>query len=269
MRDANYNPTELTARRAAELWKRMLRQPKFDNGDTGPSGGLAVALVSMIRTNTTNELLEAFGCKLVERILSFERRQAVIHDAKGHKGRIVPFPEILHDQVKLQIESMRVLWKHDVADGLNGVSLPYAYGRKHPAARKLFAWYYLFSADEYSKCPRSGMLLRHHQDSGHVGRQIKHAADACGFAKHVTSHCLRHSYATHSIENGVPIHVVQAIMGHANIETTQRYLHVAKDGITSAKSPLEQLERKSPPLETILRNPPTPQESPRLRIFAG
>lgn len=224
------------------------------------------ALVSRMMYASSFRIGEVFQLRIKD--ISFQRRQIVIHDAKGHKGRIVPFPEILHDQVRLQIESMRVLWKHDQADGLNGVSLPYAYGRKHPAARNLFAWYYLFSADEYSKCPRTGMLLRHHQDSGNVGRQIKAAADSCGFAKHVTSHCLRHSYATHSLESGVPIHVVQAIMGHVNIETTRRYLHVSKDGITSAKSPLESLELNKPPLEDLLRNPPE-QERPKLRVFAG
>ena len=76
---------------------------------------------------------------------------------------------------------------------------------------------------------------------GHIARQIKAAASKCGFAKRVTSHCLRHSFATHSLENNVPIHVVQKLMGHTSIETTEGYLHVTKDGATAAKSPLEVL----------------------------
>jgi integron integrase len=223
------------------------------------------ALVARMMYGCSFRIGEVMNLRIKD--ISFKRRQIVIHDGKHHQGRRVGFPPILHDQVELQIESMRVLWKYDMADGLNGVSLPYAYGRKHPAARKLFAWYYLFSADDYSRCPRSGMLLRHHQDSGHVGRQIKMAAGACGFHKHVTSHCLRHSFATHSLESGVPIHVVQKIMGHKSIETTQRYLHVAKDGITSAKSPLEGLEKVEPPLKEILSTPPA--ERPQLRVYAG
>jgi integrase len=185
--------------------------------------------------------------------ISFERKQFVIRDAKGFKDRIVGFPEILHDSVRRQIDSMRVLWRHDVEEGLNGVSLPGSFGRKSPSAHKSFAWWYLFAADNYSKCPETGRMLRHHADMGNIARRIKEAAGRCGFAKRVTSHCLRHSFATHSIENGVPIHVVQKLMGHTDIATTERYLHMAKDGVSAAKSPLEQL----------LANPGHRQQKPK------
>jgi integrase len=225
------------------------------------------ALVARMMYGCSFRIGEVFNLRIKD--ISFKRQQITVHDGKHHKGRIVPFPKILHDQVALQIESMKVLWKYDMIDELNGVSLTYAYGRKHPAARKLFAWYYLFSADDYSKCPDTGMLLRHHQDSGHVGRLIKEAADSCGFYKHVTSHCLRHSFATHSLESGVPIHVVQAIMGHKDVQTTMRYLHVAKDGVTSAKNPLESLEHDVTPLAKVVRNRAQVSVKPTLKVFAG
>lgn len=173
--------------------------------------------------------------------LSFERKQIVIRGGKGQKDRAVGFPTVVHDAVRAQIESIKLLWRSDVADGRNGVSLPNRFGVKSPSSHKDFAWYYLFSSDHESKCPHTGRLLRHHQDMGHVARQIKNAASRCGFSKRVTSHCLRHSFATHSLENNVPIHVVQKLMGHTSIETTEGYLHVTKDGATSAKSPLESL----------------------------
>lgn len=178
--------------------------------------------------------------------ISFERQQIVIRGGKGQKDRLVGFKPILHDDVRRQIESAKVLWKCDVAEGRNGVSLPNRFGDKSPSSHRQFAWYYLFSSDNESKCPRTGRLFRHHQDMGNVARQIKLAAERCGFAKRVTSHCLRHSFATHSIESGVPIHVVQRIMGHADIRTTEGYLHMAKDGVTAAKSPLEELLRNPP-----------------------
>lgn len=191
--------------------------------------------------------------------LSFERKQIVIRGGKGNKDRIVGFPTILHDAVAAQVESMRVLWKSDNSEGRNGVSLPNRFGVKSPSSHREFAWYYLFTSDHESKCPNSGKLYRHHQDMGHIARQIKNAALACGFAKRVTSHCLRHSFATHSIENGVPIHVVQKLMGHSDVATTERYLHIAKDGATAAKSPLEHL----------LANPTTETVQPiKLRLFA-
>lgn len=175
--------------------------------------------------------------------ISFDRKQITIRGGKGQKDRLVGFPVILHDSVRRQIESMKVLWRGDVAEGRNGVSLPNRFGVKSPGSHREFAWYYLFTAGDESKCPHTGRLYRHHQDMGHIARQIKLAAVKCGFAKRVTSHCLRHSFATHSIESGVPIHVVQRLMGHSDIATTERYLHVSKDGATAAKSPLEDLLR--------------------------
>ena len=198
--------------------------------------------------------------------ISFARKQIVIRNAKGEKSRVVGFPEVLHEAVGRQIESMKVLWRADVAEGLNGVSLPKAFGRKSPGAHLEWAWWYLFAADNYSRCPQSGRLLRHHCDMGHVARQIKQAAIRAEIPKRITSHCLRHSFATHSLENGVPIHIVQALMGHTSIETTEGYLHVTQDGATAAQSPLERL----------LANPAMPRSqpltksgSPALRVYAG
>jgi len=175
--------------------------------------------------------------------ISFERKQIAIRGAKGEKDRVVGFPPILHDDVERQMESAKVLWRGDKADGLNGVSLPHAYGRKAGSAHLSWAWWYLLPADNYSRDPDSGRMLRHHRDMGHIARQIKEAAEAAEIPKHVTSHCLRHSFATHSIENGVPIHVVQKLMGHTDISTTETYLHVSKHGATAAESPLPKLEQ--------------------------
>ena len=206
--------------------------------------------------------------RLCMKDLSFQRKQIVIRGAKGQKDRIVGFPAILHEAVRRQVESMRVLWKHDVTEGLNGVSLPKAWSRKSSSSHLDFAWWYLFASDNYSKCPKSGRMLRHHRDMGNIARQIKQAAKRAGITKRITSHCLRHSYATHSLEQGVPIHVLQKLMGHSSIETTETYLHVAKDGATAAKSPIEALPELADALERPQRRTQTVTDGrrPRLRI---
>jgi integron integrase len=208
--------------------------------------------------------------------ISFERRQITIRGGKGQKDRVVGFPEMLHQSVRQQIESAKVLWRADCQEGRNGVSLPNRFGIKSPSSHREFAWYYLFTSDHESRCPHTQKLYRHHQDMGHIARQIKLAAVRCGFAKRVTSHCLRHSFATHSLENGVPIHVVQALMGHTSIETTEGYIHITKDGATAAASPLQSLESQDTEhsgreqLVDALRNPAPRRESkPMLRVFAG
>ena len=198
--------------------------------------------------------------------ISFERKQIVIRGAKGEKDRFVQFPKVLHQHVELQIESMKVLWKHDLASGLNGVSLPKAFGRKSPKAHLEFCWYYLLCADDYSRCPVSGRLLRHHRDMNHIGRLIKEASQRAGIQKRITSHSIRHSFATHSLESGVPIHFIQSLMGHESIETTQRYMHASIHGATSAASPLESLLSNP---QQVIEQRRKDDDKPTLRIFAG
>lgn len=173
--------------------------------------------------------------------LSFERKQIHIHSGKGDKSRRVAFPECLHDAVRKQIESMRVLWQDDVRKGLNGVSLPDAFGRKCSSAHLDFSWWYLFASDNYSRCPRTGILYRHHRDKSHLGRLIKEGVARAGIDKRITSHCLRHSAATHANELGVDIRTLQLLMGHSDVRTTEIYVHANQHKATASRNPLQQL----------------------------
>jgi len=67
------------------------------------------------------------------------------------------------------------------------------------------------------------------------------AAKAAGLAKRVTLHTLRHSFATHLLENGADIRIIQALLGHANLSSTARYTHVASHTIRATPSPLDRL----------------------------
>jgi integrase/recombinase XerD len=92
-------------------------------------------------------------------------------------------------------------------------------------------------------------------------RQLRHlfheAADAAGIKKGVTLHALRHSFATHLLERGTDIRIIQALLGHDKLDTTARYTRVATGMIAAIKSPLDLLsEPPKKPRKSSKDQPP-------------
>ena len=81
-----------------------------------------------------------------------------------------------------------------------------------------------------------------------LSRLFHQAANAAGIKKAVTLHALRHSFATHLLERGTDIRIIQALLGHDKLETTARYTRVATGMIAKIESPLDLLAqpRKKP-----------------------
>lgn len=75
-------------------------------------------------------------------------------------------------------------------------------------------------------------------------KAVKIAVDRTGIVKRVSCHTFRHSFATHMLENGVNIRVVQELMGHADVKTTEIYTHVMVKDISVVSSPLDVLYRE-------------------------
>jgi site-specific recombinase XerD len=80
-----------------------------------------------------------------------------------------------------------------------------------------------------------------HMNTESLQTLCREAARAAGIDKRVTVHTLRHSFATHMLENGTDVRVIQALLGHTRIDTTARYAAVSPNAIARAVSPLDRL----------------------------
>lgn len=117
-----------------------------------------------------------------------------------------------------------------------------ALARKYPSANRSLGWHYLFPSTSLSYEPGTDNLRRHHVDESSINKLLKRAAGECGILKDVTSHTLRHSFATHLLESGADIRTVQEQLGHADVKTTEIYTHVLKRGARGVKSPFSDLQ---------------------------
>jgi integrase/recombinase XerD len=77
-----------------------------------------------------------------------------------------------------------------------------------------------------------------------VQRIFQMAKEKGGIIKDIGIHSLRHSFATHLLEKGTDIRYIKDLLGHFNIKTTERYLHVSKKSLVNISSPLDDLFKK-------------------------
>ena len=155
------------------------------------------------------------------------RGTLTVRCGKGDKDRMTVIPKSLCAELAVQIEKARKLWQADRDAGHAGVFLPGALARKFSRAADSFEWFWLFPAKQISVDPECGVPRRHHLHGQVYNEAIKRAALAAGIEKRVTSHALRHSFATHLLENGTDLRKIQDLLGHEDITTTEIYLHVA------------------------------------------
>ncbi|MCF6358447.1 MAG: tyrosine-type recombinase/integrase [Draconibacterium sp.] len=143
-------------------------------------------------------------CDLEQTDIDFDRKTVFIKKKKGKTDRYVPLSDIL-------------------ANGL----------KKYFQTENPYKWVF------NSQVTKEGEILKYTQRG--VQWTIKEAKSKTGIQKRVTAHMLRHTYATHLLEDGLDIMSIKDLLGHAHIETTLVYLHVANLGRNPKFSPLDTL----------------------------
>ena len=199
------------------------------------------------RTLLMASLMYGSGMRLMECVrlrvkdIDFDYGQIMILAGKGNKDRTVPLPQKLIPQLKRYLEEVRAIHSDDLEAGYGEVLAPPALARKLGGATKSFEWQFLFPATRLAVDPRSGVIRRHHIHETSLQKAIRKAAKDADITKRVTTHTLRHSFATHLLESGKDIRLIQELLGHADLNTTMIYTHVIGKGGLAAPSPFDSL----------------------------
>jgi integron integrase len=184
--------------------------------------------------------LRLYEClRLRVKDIDMERNVVIVRAGKGDKDRRTVLPETLKDDLIRHLGETRSLYDQDRREDISGVWVPGALERKYPNAGKEWGWFWLFPSKSLSVDPQRPIVRRHHVHPASLQKAFKLASGKAGISKQASVHTLRHSFATHLLENGYDIRTIQELLGHQNLQTTMIYTHVASKNVLGVKSPLD------------------------------
>jgi integron integrase len=180
-------------------------------------------------------------CELRVKDLDFDRGQLTVRQGKGRKDRATMLPAVLRPALDQHLGEVRRQHCRDLQEDAGWAPLPRALDRKSRVAGQEWGWQWVFPGQRIFRDRKTGKLRRHHLHQTVVQQAVRRAVRDLGFAKRVTCHTFRHSFATHLLEDGHDIRTIQELLGHKDVSTTMIYTHVLNLGPAGARSPLDRL----------------------------
>jgi integron integrase len=190
-------------------------------------------------------LLYGSGLRLTECLrlrvqdLDFSRLELRVRDGKGGKDRVTMVPRSLAAPLQSHLTRVKAIHERDLGAGWGRVELPDALQRKYPRAPAEWRWQWVFPQRHRWRDPATGAQGRHHVHETIVQRAFKDAVARAGVTKRASCHTLRHSFATHLLDESYDIRTIQELLGHKDVRTTMIYTHVLNRGGHGVRSPLD------------------------------
>jgi integron integrase len=221
-RHSKYLPVVLSRSKVAQILDHM--------------DGVCRLLASLIY-GTGLRISEAVTLRVTD--IDFDYAQITVRGGKGGKDRVTMLPEQLRQPLQVHLAEVRTIHNRDLDRGYGFTWLPDALNRKYPNAEREWAWQFAFPSACISPDRSDGVLRRFHISPRTLQKSMREAVRRAGIDKRIGPHTLRHSFATHLIEDGYDIRTVQELLGHKDVKTTQLYTHVLNRGGRGVRSPLD------------------------------